>query len=132
MQLKNRRNLNKMMTKYLDNTLLTKDMIDALCNQDIDKDLESYLQKVEQLNEMIFYVQNPPTQIGQNSKSLQKIKPEIEKLKFKVCSRAYKFLLAKMNNLRKPNTNFQIYQESILLKYKALVSFLRIHNQEVF
>ena len=47
MQLKNRRNLNKMMTKYLDNTLLTKDMIDALCNQDIDKDLESYLQKVE-------------------------------------------------------------------------------------
>ena len=59
-----------MMTKYLDNTLLTKDMIDALCNQDIDKDLESYLQKVEQLNEMIFYCQNPPTQIGQSSKSL--------------------------------------------------------------
>ena len=56
----------------------------------------------------------------------------MEKLKHKVCSRAYKFLLAKMNNLRKPNTNFQIYQESILLKYTALVSFLHIHNQEVF
>mmetsp|Transcript_16950 Transcript_16950/g.26097 ORF Transcript_16950/g.26097 Transcript_16950/m.26097 type:complete len:126 (+) Transcript_16950:630-1007(+) len=37
-----------------------------------------------------------------------------------------------MNNLRKPNTNFQIYQESILLKYKALMSFLKIHNNEVF
>ena len=57
---------------------------------------------------------------------------EIEKLKHKICSRCYKFLLSKMNNLRKPNTNFQIYQESILLKYKSLMSFLKIHNAEVF
>ena len=81
---------------------------------------------------MIFYVSNPPNVVGQNSKSLQQIKPEVEKLKHKVCGRAYKFLIAKMNNLRKPNTNFQIYQESILLKYRALVSFLRLHNQDVF
>jgi len=56
----------------------------------------------------------------------------VERLKHKVCNRAYKFLVAKINNLRKPNTNFQIYQDSILLKYKALVAFLRLHNQEVF
>ncbi len=37
-----------------------------------------------------------------------------------------------MNNLKKPNTNFQIYQESILLKYSPLVSFLKIHNLEAF
>tara|TARA_B110000285_G_C14879221_1_gene493047 strand:- start:342 stop:674 length:333 start_codon:yes stop_codon:yes gene_type:complete len=90
------------------------------------------LEKVEKLNEMIVYVQNPPTAVGTHSKSLQQIKPEVEKLMHKVCSRAYKFLISKMNNLRKPHTNFQIYQESILLKYKALVSFLKIHNQEVF
>ena len=81
-------------------------MIDALCNADIDNDLDEYLSNVEKLNEMIFYVSNPPNVVGQNSKSLQSIKPEVDKLKHKVCGRAYKFLIAKMNNLRKPNTNF--------------------------
>ena len=71
LQLKNRKNLNKMLTNYLDNTLLTKQLIDSLCNNDIEKDLDDYLQKVEKLNEIIFYVQNPPTAVGQNSKSLQ-------------------------------------------------------------
>lgn len=64
LQLKNRKNLNKMLTNYLDNTLLTKQLIDGLCNDDIDKDLDSYLEKVEKLNEIIFYVQNPPTAVG--------------------------------------------------------------------
>ena len=81
---------------------------------------------------MVFYVSNPPTAVGQHSKSLKDIKDEVEKLKNKVCSRCYKFVLAKMNNLRKPQTNFQIYQESILLKYKGLMQFLRLHNQNAF
>ena len=36
------------------------------------------------------------------------IKADLEKLKLKVCSRARSFLMVKMNNLRKPKTNFQI------------------------
>lgn len=70
LQLKNRKNLNKLLTKYLDNTVLTKGLIEALCNQDIDLDLDEYLENVEKLNEMIFYVNNPPNVVGQNSKSL--------------------------------------------------------------
>ena len=37
-----------------------------------------------------------------------------------------------MNNLRKPKSNFQIYQESVLLKYKPMVKFLREHNMETY
>ena len=90
----------------MDSTLLSEDFIEALCSNDIDTNLDDYFGKVEKLNEMVFYVANPPSAVGKHSKSLDAIKPEVEKLKHKVCSRAYKFLLAKMNNLRKPNTNF--------------------------
>ena len=60
------------------------------------------------------------------------MRPEIDKLKLKVCSRARSFLIVKMNNLRKPKTNFQILQESILLKFKPLLAFLKEHSQETF
>ena len=43
------------------------------------------------------------------SKALIEVKPELEKLKFKVCARSRNFLIAKMNNLKKPKSNFQIY-----------------------
>ena len=106
MQLNNRRNLNKLLTNYLDSTLLQREFIDSLCNDNIDANTDDYLEKVEKLNEMIVYVQNPPSAVGTHSKSLGQIKKEIELLMHKVCSRAYKFIIAKMNNLRKPNTNF--------------------------
>jgi hypothetical protein len=40
------------------------------------------------------------------SRALEEVRPELEKLKFKVCSRARNFLIAKLNNLKKPKTNF--------------------------
>lgn len=43
------------------------------------------------------------------SKALIEVKPELEKLKFKVCARSRNFLISKMNNLKKPKSNFQIY-----------------------
>ena len=56
----------------------------------------------------------------------------MEKLKFKVISRARNYLISKLNNLRKPKTNFQIYQESVLLKFKPMIAFLREHSNETY
>lgn len=56
MQLNNRRNLNKLLTNYLDSTLLQREFIDSLCNDNIDANTDDYLEKVEKLNEMIVYV----------------------------------------------------------------------------
>jgi len=66
------------------------------------------------------------------SKALIEVKPELEKLKFKVCARARNFLISKLNNLKKPKSNFQIYQQNILVKYKPLVVFLREHHIETY
>ena len=66
------------------------------------------------------------------SKALIEVRPELEKLKFKVCARSRNFLIAKMNNLKKPKSNFQIYQQNILVKYKPLVKFLREYHVETY
>jgi len=119
--LKNRKSLEQVIHEYLSGFLIPKDLIESLCNDDID---QAYLDKVTQLNMILMQQKSKDLP---ESKALQEIRPELERLKTKVSSRARNFLMAKMNNLKKPKTNFQIHQESILLKYKPLVIFLREH-----
>jgi len=91
------------MHDYLENILLTRELIEYLCEGDIEQDTSNYLQKVEVLDDML---QNAADKQGTQSKALEEVRPELEKLKFKVCSRARNFLIAKLNNLKKPKTNF--------------------------
>lgn len=116
------------MHEYLQSILLPEQLINDLCNDDIDADTPAYLRKVSQLEEML---QKTKGQLP-DSKALIEVKPELEKLKFKVCARARNFLIAKMNNLKKPKSNFQIYQQNILVKYKPLVTFLREYHVETY
>jgi hypothetical protein len=41
-------------------------------------------------------------------------------------------MMAKFNLLRRPKTNYQILQQSVLMKYKSFASFLKDHGPEVF
>ena len=43
MQINNRRNLNKLLTNYLDSTLLQREFIDSLCNDNIEANTDDYL-----------------------------------------------------------------------------------------
>lgn len=47
-------------------------------------------------------------------------------------SRARNYIISKLNNLRKPKSNFQIYQESVLLKFKPMIAFLREHSSDTY
>ena len=67
-----------------------------------------------------------------NSAALEEVRPEMEKLMFKVVSRARNYLISKLNNLRKPKSNFQIYQENVLLKLKPMIAFLREHSPDTY
>ncbi len=42
------------------------------------------------------------------------------------------FMLHKIYQLKRPKTNVQIIQQSVLLKYKYFVRFLRQHGTEVY
>ena len=107
--------------------LLPEELIKNLCSGPIDT--PEYLKDVEILAQKLTKVKN---QDIQDSKVLQEVKPEIEKLQFKVSQRARNFLIAQFNTLKKPRSNFQIYQENVLLKFKPLVSFLRSHHLQTY
>jgi hypothetical protein len=77
-------------------------LINDLCNSDFDTDTPGYLIKVKQLEEMLDKTKGAIPE----SKALIEVRPELEKLKFKVCARSRNFLIAKMNNLKKPKSNF--------------------------
>ncbi|GFY89097.1 Vps52 / Sac2 family [Actinidia rufa] len=44
----------------------------------------------------------------------------------------FEFIVQKLYALRKPKTNIQILQQSVLLKYKYIISFLNEHGKEVY
>ncbi|KAL0404646.1 UNVERIFIED_CONTAM: Vacuolar protein sorting-associated protein 52 A, partial [Sesamum radiatum] len=44
----------------------------------------------------------------------------------------FDFVVQKLNALRKPKTNVQILQQSVLLKYKYVILFLKEHGKEVY
>ena len=50
--------------------------------------------------------------------------PEYERLRQKASSKIRDFLLVKIRGLSRSNTNIQIIQHNVLLKYKALNAFL--------
>ena len=104
--LKNRRNLEETMHEYLECILLPEELINDLCNSDIDADQRAYLANLDRFNRMLMKSRGASVA---DSQALEEVKPEMEKLKFKVISRARNYLISKLNNLRKPKTNFQIY-----------------------
>lgn len=64
--------------------------------------------------------------------ALKDVQPELDKLRQKAISKVYEFMIQKLYALRKPKTNIQILQQSILLKYKYVISFLKEHGKEVY
>lgn len=80
---------------------MPESLIQNLCTGEIDS--PEYLQNVDIINEKLRKSRN--SEIA-DSKALEEVKPELEKLQFKVCGRARNFLISKMNNLQKPQSNF--------------------------
>ena len=87
---------------YLECILLPEEMIEDLCNNDIDANPADYLNKLDRFNRMLVKGRDKIV----DSQAAEEVKPEMEKLKFKVISRARNYLIAKMNNLKKPRSNF--------------------------
>jgi hypothetical protein len=91
---------------------------------------EEYMKTLEILSKKLKFVE--ADQAVKSSKALKDVEPELEKLRQKAISKVYDFIVQKLIALRKPKTNIQILQQSVLLKYKYIISFLKEHGKEVF
>ena len=79
-----KKGVQRLLDTYLEQTVVTREFAEFLCKGQIDTNLEEYLENLNTLSEMIFYVQAPPGLIAQNAKSLADVRPDLDKLKHAV------------------------------------------------
>ena len=68
----------------------------------------------------------------QSSAAYLDVMPELGRLRVKAAGKVRDHLMSNIYALRRPKTNIQILQQSLLLKHRGLLPFLRQHGPEVF
>merc|ERR1719427_652935 len=87
----------------------------------------NYFEQLQILNHKIVFLNE---QSFRDAKSCSDVKDVIEKLKIKAVAKIREYFLQKINQFKRPLTNYQIPQNGIL-KYKFYFHFLQSVNREV-
>ncbi|XP_057769636.1 LOW QUALITY PROTEIN: vacuolar protein sorting-associated protein 52 B-like [Salvia miltiorrhiza] len=127
LKLKNRKVAESKLAKFVEEIIVPPRMIDIIVDGEVN---EEYMRTLEILSKKLKFV-GIDTMV-KTSKALNDVQPELEKLRQKAVSKVFDFMVQKLNALRKPKTNVQILQQSVLIKYKYVILFLKEHGKEVY
>lgn len=127
LKLKNRKEAESKLAKFVEDIIVPPRMIDIIVDGEVN---EEYLRTLDILSKKLKFIEVDP--LIKSSKALKDVQPELEKLRQKAISKVFEFIVQKLYALRKPKTNIQILQQSVLLKYKYVISFLKEHGKEVY
>ncbi|KAF9109077.1 Vacuolar protein sorting-associated protein 52 [Mortierella sp. AM989] len=124
-QLKNRMAVENHLNDLLEGILITPQLIRKIYDGEVD---ETWLATLAELNSKMYHAK---ARQGRHIRALKEVGPELERLRIKTVEKIREFLLAKIKSFRIPNTNVQIMQHSVLLKYKELNQFVMERHSEV-
>ncbi|XP_076897129.1 vacuolar protein sorting-associated protein 52 A-like [Bidens hawaiensis] len=127
LKLKNRKVAESKLAKFVEEIIVPPRMIDIIVDGEVN---DEYLRTLEILSKKLKFVEVDP--MVKTSNALKDVQPELERLRQKAISKVFEFMIQKLYALRKPKTNIQILQQSILLKYKYAISFLKEHGKEIY
>ncbi|CAN0854136.1 Vacuolar protein sorting-associated protein 52 A [Linum grandiflorum] len=127
LRLKNRKVAESKLAKFVEDIIIPPRMVDVIVDGEVN---DEYLRTLEILSKKLKYVEDD--QLIKSSKALTDVQPELDKLRQKAVSKVFDFIVQKLQALRKPKTNIQILQQSVLLKYKYVISFLKEHGREIY
>ncbi|CAI0402966.1 unnamed protein product [Linum tenue] len=127
LRLKNRKVAESKLAKFVEDIIVPPRMVDVIVDGEVN---DEYLRTLEILSEKLKFVE--VDLLIKTSKALKDVQPELDKLRQKAVSKVFDFIVQKLQALRKPKTNIQILQQSVLLKYKYAISFLKDHGKEVY
>ncbi|KAL6997171.1 Vacuolar protein sorting-associated protein 52 [Sarracenia purpurea var. burkii] len=127
LKLKNRKVAESKLAKFVEDIIVPPRMIDILVDGEVN---DEYMRTLEILSKKLKFVEVDP--MVKTSKALKDVQPELERLRQKAVSKVFEFIVQKLYALRKPKTNIQILQQSVLLKYKYIITFLKEHGKEVY
>ncbi|CAG8489569.1 2639_t:CDS:10 [Ambispora gerdemannii] len=124
-KLKNRTAVEEQLSSVLDGIVIPPPMIKKITEGDVDETWLAYLTELNR--KMIYVTKNQDKEFV----AFKDVGPELEKLRLKAAEKIRDFLLKKIKSLRIPNTNVQILQQSVFLKYKELHRFVMERYPEV-
>ncbi|KAL6526452.1 Vacuolar protein sorting-associated protein 52 [Orobanche gracilis] len=127
LKLKNRKAAESKLAKFVEDIIVPPRMIDIIVDGELN---EEYMRTLEILSKKLKFVEADA--MVKTSTALNDVQPELEKLRQKAVSKVFDFVVQKLNALKKPKTNVQILQQSVLLKYKYVILFLKDHGKEVY
>jgi len=125
LRLKNRQAVRGELSQFVDDMVVTEHMINTILEIPVT-DMQFY-EQLHILNHKIAFLNE---QSFRDAKSCVDVKDVIEKLKIKAVTKIREFFLQKINQFKKPLTNYQIPQNAIL-KFKFYFQFLQSVNREV-
>ncbi|ERN07272.1 vacuolar protein sorting-associated protein 52 A isoform X1 [Amborella trichopoda] len=127
LKLKNRKVAELKLARFVEDIIVPPRMVDIIVDGEVNGE---YMRTLEILSKKLKYVETDP--MIKASRALKDVQPELERLRQKAVSKGFEFIVQKLYALRKPKTNIQILQQSVLLKYKYVVLFLKEHGKEVY
>ncbi|KAL3668681.1 hypothetical protein V7S43_005977 [Phytophthora oleae] len=135
-KLKNRRETEEKLQTYLDQVAVAPSLVKTIDEGEVN---EVYLHALVTLNGKLRYAAlSDPDPSGSSfdlvpsqTAAFNDVDAQLKKLKARAIARIREFLLAKMNEVKKPKTNVQMVQQNTLLPMKYLVTFLADNAPEV-
>ncbi|XP_066390416.1 vacuolar protein sorting-associated protein 52 A-like isoform X5 [Miscanthus floridulus] len=127
LKLKNRKAAESKLSKFVEDIIVPPRMIDIIVDGEVN---DEYMKTLETLSKKFKFIDADP--MVKSSKALKDVQPEVERLRQKAVSKIFEFVIQKFYALRKPKTNIQILQQSVLLKYKYTIIFLKEHAKEIY
>ncbi|KAE9452330.1 hypothetical protein C3L33_15767, partial [Rhododendron williamsianum] len=137
LKLKNRKVAESRLAKFVEDIIVPPRMIDIIVDGEVN---DEFMRTLEIMSKKLKFVEVDP--MVKTSVALKDVLPELERLRQKAVSKVLKrkkegnavfeFIVQKLYALRKPKTNIQILQQSVLLKYRYIISFLKEHGKDVY
>ncbi|CAG5121308.1 unnamed protein product, partial [Candidula unifasciata] len=124
-KLKNRQAVRGELSQYVDEMVIPESMITTILETPVTED--DFKEQLHELNHKINFVKE---QSFRDARACLDVKDILEKLKIKAISKIREFLLQKIYAFRKPMTNYQIPQNT-LLKFRIFNEFLMANERHV-
>ncbi|KAL4219562.1 Vacuolar protein sorting-associated protein 52 [Mactra antiquata] len=124
-KLKNRQSIRGELSQFVDEMVIPESMINHILDSSVTD--RGFLEQLHELNHKINFVKE---QSFRDARSCLDVRDILEKLKIKAIAKIREFLLQKINSFKKPMTNYQIPQDT-MLKFRFFNEFLMTNERHV-
>ncbi|KAG2445494.1 hypothetical protein HXX76_000110 [Chlamydomonas incerta] len=126
-KLKNRRAAEGQLGAFIEQLTVSDELVAAILDNEVN---EEYMEALVALDRKLRFVREDG--VARSSLARRDVEGALEKLRVKAVTKVREFMLGKVYQLKRPKTNVQIIQQSVLLKYKYFMRFLRAHGPDVY